>query len=80
MAEHHLKIWPEFFEPVITGDKTFELRYDDRGYRAGDVLILREWSPRSDYTGREIRKKVTYLLGGMGLEKNYVCMALGKED
>lgn len=80
MAEHHLKIRPEFFESVLNGEKTFELRYDDRGFKAGDILILREWYRDGNYySGREIRKKVTYLLGGLGLEKGHVCMALGEE-
>ena len=77
MQTHELKIWPEFFEPVSTGEKTFELRIDDRGFKSGDVLWLREWSKREGYSGREIEKRVTYLLGGWGLEREYVCMALG---
>lgn len=75
MQTHELKIWPEFFEPIVTGEKTFELRKDDRGFKAGDVLWLREWQ-QSGYTGRELKKRVTYLLGGIGLERDYVCMAL----
>ncbi|MDP2218500.1 MAG: ASCH/PUA domain-containing protein [Methanolobus sp.] len=79
MKTHELKILAEFFEPVRNGEKTFELRKDDRAFRVGDVLILREWDPRTkEYTGRELRKHVTYLLGGIGLEPNYVCMAFGK--
>lgn len=78
MQTHELKIWPEFFEPIMTGEKTFELRWDDKGFRAGDALWLREWMQRDGvYTGREITKRVTYLLGGFGLERGYVCMALG---
>lgn len=77
MQTHELKIWTEFFEPVSTGEKTFELRKDDRGFKAGDVLWLREWNKRDGYTGRSMKKRVTYLLGGWGLEREYVCMALG---
>ncbi len=80
---HELKVWPEFFKVLLTGKKTFELRKDDRGYHAGDLLRLREWqvlafnAPNGRYTGREITRVVTYLLGGWGLEKDYVCMSLG---
>ena len=77
MKTHELKIWPDFFSPIVTGEKTFELRKDDRGFKAGDVLWLREWG-KGEYTGREIKKRVTYLLGGFGLEREYVCMALGE--
>ena len=76
---HDIKVWPEFFEPLLTGEKTFELRKDDRGFRAGDVLVLREWSPKTKaYTGRSLTRLVTYLISGAwGLERDYVCMALG---
>ena len=74
---HELKVWSEFFGALLSGEKTFELRRDDRGFHAGDVLWLREWNERTkEYTGRDLRRKVTYLLGGWGLEKDYVCMAL----
>lgn len=40
---HELKIAPAYFEAVISGRKTFEIRKDDRGYQAGDTVTLREW-------------------------------------
>jgi hypothetical protein len=40
---HQLKTWPSYFQPVWTGEKTFEVRFNDRGYQAGDVLDLREY-------------------------------------
>lgn len=44
--DHELKIWPMYYEAVIDGRKKFELRKDDRGgYKVGDTLKLREWSP-----------------------------------
>jgi hypothetical protein len=76
--EHNLKVWPGFYDALESGEKTFELRHDDRGYRAGDVLLLREWSPNSgEYTGRQMRRKVSYIISGLwGLQQNVVCMAL----
>jgi hypothetical protein len=76
--EHELKVWPEFWDALASGEKTFELRKDDRGFRAGDVLYLREWNPRSEtYSGREMRRLVSYIISGQwGLEKDVVCMAL----
>jgi hypothetical protein len=43
MTVHELKSWPEFFSAIETGEKTFELRRNDRNYQVGDVLVLREW-------------------------------------
>jgi hypothetical protein len=81
MTEHDLKVWPEFWSALESGDKTFELRFDDRGFCAGDILLLREWSKQTGYSGRELRKQVTYLLAGKPwLADNYVCMGLRKES
>lgn len=78
MTTHELKCWPEFFRHIVSGAKTFELRRDDRGYRAGDELLLREWSKSGGYTGREMQVEVTYLLSGpvMGIAEGWVCMAI----
>jgi hypothetical protein len=66
---HELKIWPEFFEPVLRGDKTAELRYNDRRYEVGDILILQEWEPRTrEYTGREVKRLVSHVQQGMGMQ------------
>jgi len=57
------KTLPEFFQKILDGDKTFELRLADWECKPGDVLVLREWDPKKkDYTGRQVEKKVTYVL------------------
>ena len=56
------KIWPEYFEEVLAGDKTFEVRLNDFEIEKGDTLLLREWNPKTkSYTGRELKKKVGYV-------------------
>lgn len=62
---HELKTWPVFFEAVWSGDKTFEIRKNDRGFRVGDWLRLRESSFKgieTVYTGRVLLVEVTYIL------------------
>lgn len=62
---HELKILPQYFEPVRSGVKTFEIRTDDRvgGFNVGDVLHLREWCRETEhYTGRFCFVDVTYVL------------------
>lgn len=61
MKTHELKILPEYFEDVVSGRKTFEVRLNDRNYKVRDNLILREWKDGA-YTGRKITKRVIYLL------------------
>ena len=76
---HSLKTWPQFFSRILSGDKKFELRENDRDFQAGDILLLQEWSPsNNEYTGNSIYKKVTYVLhGGMfGLSSLSVVMSL----
>lgn len=79
---HHLKCWPEFFRPIKSGKKTFEVRYDDNGYMVGDVLVLQEYDPSGlvgQYTDREVTKTVTYKLPGgkFGIDPNYCVLGLG---
>lgn len=70
---HELKILPEYFKEVKIGNKTFELRKDDRQIQIGDVVILKEWTGEA-YTGNELRVGVTYVLRNCpqyGLSKDY---------
>lgn len=50
MKTHVLKTAPAYFERVWDGSKTFEVRLDDRGYQAGDTVVLREFDFRTDCT------------------------------
>lgn len=77
---HELKTWPEFFEAVDNGTKTFEVRKDDRNFKVGDMLCLREWVPDALlFTGRFHYHRVTYVLRGgqFGVEAGHVVMGLG---
>jgi hypothetical protein len=57
------KIWPEFFNDIKSGEKTFEVRLADFECSPGDTLFLREWDPNTThYTGRSMKKKVSYVL------------------
>jgi hypothetical protein len=73
---HHLKTWPEFYSKVVTGEKSFEIRRNDRSFAVGDVLILREFDPKTDqYTGQEVYRRVVYLTD-FGQIAGNVCMAI----
>ena len=91
MTEHHLKSWPEYFEPIFEGYKNFELRRNDRDYRIGDVLVLREWEPNTKtYSERKCRRRVRFVLDGVGtvgaieplkgLSVGYCILGLDRED
>ncbi|MDG3374527.1 ASCH/PUA domain-containing protein [Enterococcus thailandicus] len=57
---HELKILPEFFEAVTSGRKQFEIRKNDRDFKIGDVLHLREWAD-GNYTGDSYKAEITYI-------------------
>jgi hypothetical protein len=62
MAVIEKKIWPKFFDAILRKEKTFEVRLADFEITKGDTLLLREYDPeKKEYTGREIKKEVTYL-------------------
>lgn len=42
---HRLKCHPAPFARVADGSKTFEVRFDDRGFQAGDAIELWEHDP-----------------------------------
>jgi hypothetical protein len=64
---HKLKTWPEPFQAVVDGIKTYEIRHDDRAYAVGDTLELQEWNPclggahLGGYTGRKIVVHVVHM-------------------
>lgn len=81
--EHDLKTWPIAFVAVRDGLKPWELRKNDRDYRVGDLLRLREWRPDlEDYSGAIEERLVTWMLEGpaFGLPEGYVIMSLAKAD
>lgn len=66
MSHHDLKIEKAFFEAVLGGDKTFEIRNNnDRGFQKGDTITLHEVSAISTTlkTGRTFEGVITYVIG-----------------
>lgn len=76
---HELKLWPVYYEAVESGLKTYEIRYNDRNFKVGDILHLKEYDPdKKEYTGREILKDVIYITEGfVGLAQGFVVLGLG---
>lgn len=59
---HQLKIEREFFDTVTKGDKTFEVRINDRDFQVGDILGLNEVDTDKVETGRCTLAEITYIL------------------
>lgn len=79
---HELKLWAPFYNDVLTEIKKFELRRNDRNFKVGDFLHLREWdNVEGKYTGREMKVQVSYILAGplaeaFGLQPGFCIMSI----
>ena len=75
---HELKIDRQFFHAVVEGEKNFEIRKNDRNFKVGDILNLREWSEETGYTTYTTMRRVTYILDDSfeGITEGYVCMGI----
>lgn len=76
---HHLKTWPDYFEKMVSGEKTFEARKNDRDFKVGDILNLQEWDNETEqYSGRELNVKVIHILRGgiFGTKRGHCFMSI----
>lgn len=87
-AIHHLKTWPAYWEAIERGDKTFEVRKNDRAFQTGDTLMLEYFDPTPEafpgYSNfmavqrQALERRVTFVLPGgqFGIEAGYVVMGI----
>ena len=72
---HELKTWPEYFQEVFMGHKPFEVRLNDRDYKKGDTLILKEYDPVNEtFSGRQLARGVSYVLEAASSELKKVTL------
>ena len=80
---HNIKIRESFAEAVMSGEKTFEIRKNDRGYQKGDLIQFSVVDDVDIYVDSELTKhkyRITYVLSGWGLEKDYVALGIRREE
>lgn len=81
MTRHELKTWPKYFAAVRSGQKRFEIRRNDREFKVGDILVLREFDPEDDaYTGQAEERQITFLLSeeDYGVIHGFVAIGFGE--
>lgn len=77
MRTHLLKIKDTFMAAIFSGDKTFEVRFNDRDFQKGDhIQFLDEAGNRQIIEYYEI----TYIHSGLGMLENYVVLGIRKLD
>jgi hypothetical protein len=78
---HELKTVQPYFDHVSSGRKNFDLRKNDRDFRVGDVLALKEYNSHTQvYSGRQINKRVTYVLDDTNFGLSFGFVILGLDD
>ncbi len=79
---HELKILPQFLYSVIKGDKTFEVRKNDRDFEVGDIVRLREWNPDTQTYGEfDCECDIIYLLDNPEYcKEGYVILGITHAD
>jgi len=74
---HELKIHPGPFILVLHDLKKAEFRNNDRGFKEGHTLILKEYNPlMAAYTGNYIFRKVTHVQTGYGIPEGYAMLSI----
>jgi ASC-1-like (ASCH) protein len=80
MTTHKLKIRPEYYDAVASGEKCFEVRFNDRGYQKGDVLVL-TWYDPLNYSPKQnhpLVVEVVYVHSGLGMADNFVVLGIAQ--
>jgi hypothetical protein len=93
-VKHTLKTLPDYWDAIERGEKTFEVRKNDRGFKKGDELLLLRlvklgsgpragaWVEEKSVDGCYVKlhRKITYVLTGgqFGIEPGYVVLGLKK--
>ena len=77
---HELKLEEQFAWSVITGDKRFEIRLNDRGYQKGDIIRFTAVNANRitiyDHPINKMQFEITYVLNGWGLKEGYVAFGI----
>jgi len=87
---HFIKIKKQFADAILSGDKTFEIRNNDRAYQKGDEVKFTvldddglEYKTYNIKTGiyyshqlQDNVYKITYVLSGWGLKNGYVVFGI----
>lgn len=83
MVIHNLKIKEDFAEAVFRGEKTFEVRENDRGYQKGDLIVFGAVDRDGEKLEHEINYltyEITYVLSGWGIQNGMVVLSIRRAE
>lgn len=76
---HRIKIREEYADAVLSGDKSFEVRENDRGYQKGDTVQFQVIDNLRLPIGHPLNDReflITYVLSGWGIKDNWVAFSI----
>ena len=76
---HQIKLREEFADAVLYGDKTFEVRENDRGYQKDDLVQFNVIDKYQIPIGHPLTKetyRITYVLSGWGIKEGFVVFGI----
>lgn len=80
---HNLKILNDFADEVVMGEKTFEIRKNDRGYQKGDYIkfqaIDKSGTPNQHYINDKLYL-ITFVMNGWGIKNGYVVLGIKESE
>ena len=82
MVIHKLKLSADYYDDSASGVKTFEIRKNDRNFKVGDIIELREWlwsalEGKGAHTGNVHWKIITYILEDEAFFERRLCVHCG---
>ena len=85
MKIHEVKIYESYAYAVLSGEKTFEIRDNDRGYQKGDHLRFEVKDDRGlhgilTHGLNDKEYEITYVHSGLGMKEGYVALAIQKVE
>lgn len=76
---HKIKIEKSYADAIIEGRKNFEVRYNDRGYNAGDLVCFTVIDSDKKVIRHELSNffyRIIYVHSGLGLQEGYVVFGI----
>ena len=78
---HEIKLREEYADAVLSGEKCFEVRENDRGYQKGDrvrfiVIDKLNLCVNHYLTVNEVEFEITYVLSGWGIKEGWVVFGI----
>ena len=78
MRHHDLKIKQKYFDRIMFGGKSFEVRLNDRDYQVGDTIQFDVYEDNSNKLSSSPTQMfgIKYIHSGLGMLDNYVVLSI----